>query len=65
MLECVLPSLPYNEQLLNKLLTTLHERFAINTGQVDTASRLSDIGMDTLHLVDIMFAIMRYSRTEG
>lgn len=43
-----------NEQILNKLLSTLHQRFAINIDQVDSASRLSDIGIDSLHLVDIM-----------
>lgn len=43
-----------SEQILNKLLSTLNERFAIDTEQVSTASRLSDIGIDSLHLVDIM-----------
>lgn len=43
-----------NEQVLSKLLSTLHERFAINIENIDTASRLSDIGIDSLHLVDIM-----------
>ena len=43
-----------NEQIMNKLIFTLHERFAINVDQLDHASRLSDIGIDSLHLVDIM-----------
>ena len=47
-------TMPSNEQILNKLLSTLHQRFAIDTEQVDHASRLSDIGIDSLHLVDIM-----------
>ena len=47
-------TMPSNELILNKLLSTLHERFAINTEHVTTASRLSDIGIDSLHLVDIM-----------
>jgi acyl carrier protein len=46
--------MPSNELILNKLLATLHERFAIDIEQVTTASRLSDIGIDSLHLVDIM-----------
>ena len=46
--------MPSNEQILNKLLSTLHQRFAIDTAQVNNASRLSDIGIDSLHLVDIM-----------
>ena len=46
--------MPSNEQILNKLLSTLHVRFAIDTEQIDIASRLSDIGIDSLHLVDIM-----------
>ena len=43
-----------NEQILNKLLSTLHERFAIDIERIDTASRLSELGIDSLHLVDIM-----------
>jgi acyl carrier protein len=47
-------TMPSSEQILNKLLSTLNERFAIDIEQVSTASRLSDIGIDSLHLVDIM-----------
>jgi acyl carrier protein len=47
-------TMPSHEQILNKLLSTLHERFAIDTGKISTASRLSDMGIDSLHLVDIM-----------
>lgn len=43
-----------NEQILNKLLSTLQQRFAIDTEQFTVASRLSDMGIDSLHLVDIM-----------
>jgi acyl carrier protein len=43
-----------NEQILNKLLSTLHERFSIDIERIDTASRLSELGIDSLHLVDIM-----------
>jgi acyl carrier protein len=46
--------MPSNELILNKLLSTLHERFAIDIQQLSTASRLSDMGIDSLHLVDIM-----------
>lgn len=42
------------ELILKKLLSTLHERFAIDTDDIDTSSRLSDIGIDSLHLVDVM-----------
>jgi acyl carrier protein len=47
-------TMPSSEQILNKLLSTLRQRFAIDTEQVTKASRLSDIGIDSLHLVDIM-----------
>lgn len=43
-----------NDQILNKLLSTLHQRFAINIDNLDTSSRLSDMGIDSLHLVDVM-----------
>ena len=43
-----------NEQILDKLLSTLHERFAINIENIDTSARMSDLGIDSLHLVDIM-----------
>jgi acyl carrier protein len=43
-----------NALILNKLLATLHERYAIDIERVTNASRLSDIGVDSLHLVDIM-----------
>lgn len=46
--------MPSNEQILNSLLSALYQRFAIDTGQIDTASRLSDLGIDSLHLVDVM-----------
>ena len=43
-----------NEQILSKLMSTLHERFAINIDQLSDSARLSDIGIDSLHLVDVM-----------
>jgi len=46
--------MPSNEQILDKLLSSLHQRFAIDTSQFSSASRLSDMGIDSLHLVDIM-----------
>jgi len=46
--------MPSREQILNKLLSTLHERFAVDTGKISVASRLSDMGIDSLHLIDIM-----------
>ena len=46
--------MPFNKLILNKLLSTLHERFAIDIEQFTTDSRLSDMGIDSLHLVDIM-----------
>lgn len=42
------------EQILSKLMSTLHARFAINIDQLSDSARLSDIGIDSLHLVDIM-----------
>ena len=47
-------TMPSNEEILSKLLSTLQRRFAIDTTQVDRASRQSDMGIDSLHLVDIM-----------
>ena len=46
--------MPSSEQILNKLLSTLHERFAVDTGKISVTSRLSDMGIDSLHLIDIM-----------
>ena len=46
--------MPSNDQILKQLLSTLHERFAIDTDQLTGASRLSEIGIDSLHVVDIM-----------
>lgn len=46
--------MPSNEQIRDKLLSSLHQRFAIDTTQFSAASRLSDMGIDSLHLVDIM-----------
>jgi acyl carrier protein len=46
--------MPSNEQILNSLLSALHERFAIDSNQAGAASRLGDLGIDSLHLVDIM-----------
>lgn len=43
-----------NDQILSKLMSTLHARFAINIDQLSDGARLSDIGIDSLHLVDIM-----------
>ena len=43
-----------NEQILRKLMSTLHARFAISIDQLSDSARLSDIGIDSLHLVDIM-----------
>lgn len=51
--------MPSNEQILDKLLSSLGARFAIDTEQIDTASRLSDMGIDSLHLVDIMLDLER------
>jgi acyl carrier protein len=47
-------TMPSNALILNKLLATLHDRYAIDIERVTNASRLSDIGIDSLHLVDIM-----------
>ena len=47
-------TMPSNALILNKLLATLHERYAIDIADVTNTSRLSDIGVDSLHLVDIM-----------
>lgn len=43
-----------NQQIMNKLISALHDRYAIDADQLRQASRLSDLGIDSLHLVDIM-----------
>lgn len=43
-----------NEQVITSLKLALHQRFAIAADQLGNASRLSDIHIDSLHLVDIM-----------
>ena len=45
--------MPSDEMILNKPMATLHARFAGEIERITAASRLSDIGIDSLHLLDI------------
>ncbi len=45
------------EEILNKLKTLLNQRFAIDMSQLNESSRLGDLGLDSMHLVDIMLDI--------
>lgn len=40
-----------------KIKSILHEQFAINTTTVDESTKLVDLGVDSLHLVDVMLEI--------
>lgn len=46
-----------NTDILAKLKNILNERFGIDTTTVDDTTKLSDIGIDSLHVVDIMLDI--------
>jgi len=43
-----------DQHILEKLKSSLQERFALDLSQINSASPLSDIGIDSLHLVDVM-----------
>jgi acyl carrier protein len=45
------------EQIVSKLKDLLHERFAIDTSGADGDTRLGDLGIDSLHVVDVMLDI--------
>lgn len=41
-------------EIVSKLKGVLHEQFGIDTTDFDESTRLGDIGIDSLHIVDIM-----------
>ena len=43
-----------NSDLVEKIKCALKERFAIDVTQVDENSRLRDLGVDSLHVLEIM-----------
>lgn len=47
-------SSPSNTDLVEKIKGALKERFAIDVTQVDERSRLRDLGVDSLHVLEIM-----------
>ena len=47
-------SSPNNTDLVEKIKGALKERFAIDVTQVDERSRLRDLGVDSLHVLEIM-----------
>lgn len=45
------------DEILSKLKNIVNERFGIDTAPFDESTRLGDIGIDSLHVVDIMLDI--------
>lgn len=45
------------EEILTKLKALLNQRFSIDMNQLSASSRLGDLGLDSMHLVDIMLDI--------
>lgn len=43
-----------NADVITKIKEVLNERFGIEVGQVEEASRLRELGIDSLHVVEIM-----------
>ena len=41
-------------EILSKIQSSLHERFGLDFSQLDESARLRDIGVDSLHVVEIM-----------
>lgn len=41
-------------EIVSKLKVVLNEQFGIDTTHFDESTRLGDIGIDSLHIVDIM-----------
>jgi acyl carrier protein len=46
-----------SNEILSKLKVILNERFGIDTSTFNGDTRLGDIGIDSLHVVDIMLDI--------
>lgn len=40
--------------ILTKIQASLHDRFGLDVGQLDESARLRDLGVDSLHVVEIM-----------
>jgi acyl carrier protein len=45
------------DDIVSKLKNILDERFGIDTRAIDEGTRLGDIGIDSLHIVDMMLDI--------
>jgi acyl carrier protein len=45
------------DEIVSKLKDILNDRFGIDTSAFDQNTRLGDIGIDSLHVVDIMLDI--------
>ena len=43
-----------NAEILSKIQNSLHDRFGLEISQLDAGARLRDIGVDSLHVVEIM-----------
>lgn len=46
-----------NEIMINQIKTMLHDRFGISPDRMDDDSRMRELGIDSLHLVDLMLDI--------
>lgn len=46
-----------NDAVVSKLKEILNDRFGIDSSAFDESTRLGDIGIDSLHVVDIMLDI--------
>lgn len=40
--------------ILTKIQASLHDRFGLDVDQLDESARLRDLGVDSLHVVEIM-----------
>lgn len=43
-----------NAAILSRIQTSLHDRFGLDVTQLGENSRLRDLGVDSLHVVEIM-----------
>lgn len=43
-----------NADILNRIQTSLHDRFGLDVAQLHEGARLRDLGVDSLHVVEIM-----------
>ncbi|MGI4846539.1 MAG: acyl carrier protein [Janthinobacterium lividum] len=49
--------MPESDAITSRLKATIEERFAIDMRFVDASARLGDLGIDSLHVVDLLLDI--------